>query len=266
MTSQTYKRTILITGASRGIGAALARQFAHPNHHLILVARSRIQLERVATSCQQRGATVMVHVADISQPEFSNWLAQIDQQHPINLVIASAGISSARDNTQPENLMLIRKMVHTNIIGTLNTIEPLIDGMRKRRCGQIALMGSLASIIPMPQFPSYTLAKTGILGYSQALRSWLQPYGISVSIICPGFVDTDMSQQLTGPKPGLLSTQHAAQVIEKGLQKKRRLIAFPKALYWLAAISKYCPIIRNKILARIHYRFTDNSCDSHEQD
>lgn len=234
---------ILITGASQGIGEALALRYAACGAHLILIARNIEKLSAVAIACEKLGATTVYASIDIQNREtLEKFILNQDQSTPIELIIANAGIASTlKPNWQAEDINDIKAQVEVNILGTINTLDPLIKKMIARRSGQIAIMSSLAGIRGLPQSPSYCLSKGALRIYAQSLRSWLKRYNIKVNVICPGYVATEMSSQLSGPKPWLISKELAAKIIVKGLKRNQACIAFPWQLYWLTKLTNHLP-------------------------
>lgn len=237
------KKTILITGASRGIGEQLAYRYAASNVNLILIARDLKKLESVAYSCQERGAYTLCEGIDITDAlELKKFINHIDTQMPIDLVIANAGVSSTlQSNWQPEKEEDIYQVLAINLQGTVNTITPLVPKMIERKRGQIAMMGSMAGLRGLPHSPSYCASKAALHVYGQSLGAWLSRYQVHVAVICPGYVKTEMSDRLTGFKPFLMSSEKAACIIQKGLLKNKRHIAFPWPLHWLTQMSRIVP-------------------------
>ncbi len=236
-------KTIIITGASRGIGRDLAYTFAAPDVNLILIATNQEKLLQVQEICRLRGAHVICESVDVRDAQsLSKCLLEIDGKLPIDLVIANAGVSSTlQSDWQPETSEKIEQTFGINLQGMLNTIHPLIDRMITRRHGQIALVSSLAGFRGLPQSPSYCASKAAVLVYGESLRAWLSRYEVKVNVICPGYVKTDMSDSLTGPKPFLISSEKAAEVIQKGLLKNKPYIAFPWQLSVLMRLARVLP-------------------------
>lgn len=243
ITRRSMPKTILITGANRGIGRQLALSYAGPDVNLILIARDRQKLGQITRDCQELGANTISESIDVQQgAELKKFILDIDSKMPIDLVIANAGVSSTLQcNWQQEEENDVERVFAINLKGTLNTIQPLINKMIIRKKGQIVLMSSLAGLRGLPQSPSYCASKAALNVYGQSLRAWLARYGVNVNVVCPGYVKTDMSDALIGPKPFLISTKRAAKIIQKGLLKNRACIAFPWPLTILTRIASILP-------------------------
>jgi short-subunit dehydrogenase len=234
----TYTRvrdplSILITGASSGIGAALARAYAAPRTHLALCGRDAARLAAVANLCRERGAEVMEACLDVTEAAaVAAWIVNVDRASPLELVIANAGVQGGLwRGGAGETLGELHRVMEVNFGGVSNTIHPVLPAMRRRRRGQIALIASLAALRGLPYSPGYCASKAAVRIYGEALRSWLALEGIDVSVVLPGFVETRLSDTVSGPKPLILSPERAAGIIRRGLAKGRRQIAFPYPLY-----------------------------------
>jgi short-subunit dehydrogenase len=225
--------SILITGASSGIGAALAEAYAMPGVRLAIGGRNVGRLAKVAARCRGHGAEVTEAHVDIADPAaVAAWVESADRAAPLDLAIASAGTQGGSwRGSAGETLPEIRRVMEVNFIGVCNTVYPALAVMRPRRRGQIALISSIAGLRGIPFSPAYCASKAALKVYGESLRSWLAPEGISVSVVLPGFVDTPLSQAVSGPKPLMISPERAARIIRRGLTKKRPQIAFPYPLY-----------------------------------
>ena len=233
MTTKT-PTSILITGASSGIGAALARAYAAPGVRLALSGRNEARLTMVAGLCRGAGAEVTAALRDVTDAEaMAAWIAELDQQRPLDLVIANAGISAGtagggEDRAQSEAVFAV------NLDGVRNTVLPAIERMRARGHGQIALMSSLAAFRGFPGAPAYCASKAAVRIWGEALRGALAGQGVGVSVICPGFVRSRMTEVNDFPMPFLMDAERAAAIIRRGLARNRGRIAFPWPTYFWA--------------------------------
>jgi len=158
------------------------------------------------------------------------WIEGFDTKYPIDLVIANAGIS-AGSGGNPDDLKTLRALFAINVEGVVNTIMPAIAHMRERRKGQVAIVSSLASLRGLPGCPAYSASKAAVRFLGEGLRGELKEYGISVNVICPGYIDTPMTEVNEFTMPFMLSARKAARKIRTGLAKNKSRIAFPLALY-----------------------------------
>lgn len=221
--------SILITGASSGIGAALAREYARAGVRLVLSGRDEGRLAAVVEACRSMGATVEPLILDVSDADAAaGALSAFDDQQPFDLVIANAGVASgARPDGSLEPWDAARRVLTTNIFGTFNTLEPLIERMRGRRGGQVAIIGSLAAWRGLPASPAYSASKAAIETWGEALRGALKPDGIGVTVISPGYVTSPMSQRLEGFKPFEMSAERAAGLMRRAIDANRARLSFP---------------------------------------
>lgn len=221
---------IVITGASSGIGAALARVYSGAGQRLSLIARDQRRLDAVAAASRASGAAVDTYVVDVTDASaVEQALMSCDQRQPVDLLIANAGIggdaSLAPDCGEPGSLA--RQILTTNTLGVVNTVTPLLPLLLGRRRGQIAIVSSLAGLVGLPACPAYSASKAAIIAYGAALRALAAPSGVRVSVICPGFVDTPMSASLPFRPPFQWPADRAALYIAHALARGRREILFP---------------------------------------
>lgn len=230
--------TIVITGASSGIGESLARLYAAPGIALALTGRDRDRLDGVAAACRGHGAAVTAAVIDVTDRKaMGDWLRGVDQAAPVDLLIANAGVS-AGTGLAGETEEQARFIFDVNLTGVLNSIHPLLPAMRQRRRGQIAIVSSLAGFRGMPGAPAYSASKAAVRVYGEALRGELAAHGVEVSVVCPGFVRSRMTARNPFPMPFLMDGEPAARIIRNGLARNRGRIAFPwptAAAVWLLA-------------------------------
>ncbi len=225
-------KNIAITGASSGLGKALAEHYAASGITLHLQGRNRARLEETAQACKTAGATVHIAILDVTDKiGMGKWLTEADSKTPIDLVIANAGISAGIGGGG-ENAEQSRALFATNIDGANNTIQPLIPLMARRKRGQIALVGSLAGMRGLSSSPAYSASKGWARLYAEGLRGWLKDSGVEVNAVCPGFIRTPLTDVNPYKMPLIMSAEKAARIIAEGLAKNKARIAFPRALYW----------------------------------
>jgi short-subunit dehydrogenase len=220
---------IVITGASSGIGEALALHYAAPHVRLSLSGRNAKRLDSVVKRCRDKGADAQETLVDVrDEAAMKNWLLGADRRMPVDLLIANAGISAGTGGAENgEDRAQIREVFDVNLNGVLHTLQPLLPLMRERGRGHIALMSSLAGFRGWPGAPAYCASKAAIKSYGEALRGALRSSGVSVHVICPGFVNSRMTDVNDFPMPFKIGADKAAQIIARGIERDKGRIAFP---------------------------------------
>jgi len=240
---------ILITGASSGIGAALALAYARPGAHLSLGGRNQERLSEVGAQAEARGARVAITALDIrDRAAVANWTIAADDRLPLDLVIANAGISGGTHGG-PETEEQTRAVFAVNLDGVLNTALPVIPRMIARRRGQIAIISSLAGHRGFPGAPAYSGSKAAVKVWGEALRGDLAIHNVRVNVVLPGFIKSPMTDVNQFPMPFLMSAEKAAAIIQRGLAADRARIAFPFPTAFVAwAFGAISPLIADPIL------------------
>ena len=239
-------KSILITGASSGIGEALAKDYAASGVGLSLTGRNQERLMKVADACKKRGASVVTANIDVKDAEkLRVFIEERDKEAPLDLVIANAGISNAGTERGEQ---FDREIFNINLWGVLNTVYPAISVMQKRKHGQIAIMSSISAMYGIPRAPAYSASKAAVKTLGEALRNKLKPDGLEISVICPGFIKTPLTDVNKYPMPFLISVEKASRIIIKGLTHNKGLIAFPLRMYFLLWLLRVLP---HKLTERI---------------
>lgn len=242
---------ILITGASSGIGEALAYYYAAPYITLYLTGRNEERLNLVKKNCEAKGAVVDAKIISVTDMDMmAKWILALPH---LDLVIANAGISGGTGGRlDGEPITEARRIMDTNIYGVLNTIEPALAVMKNQSDGgQVAVVSSLAGFRGWPSSPAYSASKGAVRFYGEALRGALSKTNIKVNVICPGFVTSRITDQNNFPMPFKMSAERAARIIAKGLAKNKGRIAFPFQMFlmtWFISILPDC--IAQKLLAK----------------
>lgn len=241
MCRQFLPKSVFITGASSGLGKALAFEYAQKGMTLHLCGRNQERLLQVAGICTEKGATVYTYLFDTNDEKASTKaVLQADKTKPLDLVIANAGVSGGVLGT-PETDESIRQIMKTNIFGVLNTVLPALKCMQKRHKGQVALMASLAGFRGMASCPAYSASKNAVRAMGEALYGQQRPKGITITTICPGFIETPLTDKNQFFMPFLMKPEKAAKIIKTRLQKAPAVIAFPWIMAFGARLGSMLP-------------------------
>jgi short-subunit dehydrogenase len=243
-------RSILITGASSGIGTALALAFAEPGVDLALGGRDEARLEGVAERCRRAGAVARCARVDVTDRDATAaWLLDAERAAPLDLLIANAGTAGPGQDRGEE---AARAIFAVNFEGVVNTILPILPAMVARGRGQLALMSSIAGFYGLPSAPAYCASKAAVRVWGEALRGRLGRPGVAVSVICPGFVRTPMTAGNRFAMPLIMTAERAAAIIRRGLVRRRARIAFPLPTYWMMRLLEALPAgTADSLLARL---------------
>jgi len=228
-------KNILITGASSGIGEALALGYSARTDkavRLFLSGRNQERLDAVLSKCCDQGIEAYGQVVNVvDRRAMKKWMNGIIKTYgAIDLVIANAGISGGALNEgaqEFESIQQARQIFDVNFYGVLNTIEPILDTYNEGREMQIAFISSLAGYRGMPSAPAYSASKGAVRFYGEALRGMFGGSNVKVSVICPGFIKSRITDENDFPMPFFMSADKAAGKIMRGLDKGKGRIVFP---------------------------------------
>ena len=246
----------VVTGASSGIGRALAIQLAAAGCRVGLVARRRPILEQLAAEIAQAGGTAVVAPADVGdRPQVMAALGHVARQlGPVDLLIANAGVG-APTLLEPFNMTEIEKMFRINTLGPIYAIEAVLPDMLRRRRGHLAAVSSLAGYKGLPGESAYCASKAALITFLEGLRIQLRSRGIAVTTICPGFVRTPMTSVNDFHMPWLLEPEEAARRILKALRRRVKVFNFPWQTTLLMRLVAWLP---DWIVARTMQSYNDN--------
>lgn len=289
---------ILITGASSGIGEALALHYAKTRaKNLFICGRNPDRLKIVENKCRNLGTVTYSKIVDVTDKEtMSEWIKECNNIAELNLVIANAGIGVINETNQA-----IYDTFNTNVTGVLNTVLPTIDiyksilikqknenssldrfisNMKNKKQAfyipiwnkifqskkgneffhmhnhSIAIVSSIAGYHGLATCPAYSATKACVKAWGEALRVKLNPLGINVSVICPGFVRSRITDKNTCPMPYFMEGDVAAQIIAKGLEKNKGIIAFP---WQLRFATWFVSILPNWLSDKIYAKLPDKA-------
>ncbi|MDG2045636.1 MAG: SDR family NAD(P)-dependent oxidoreductase [Halioglobus sp.] len=239
-------RSILITGASSGIGRALALHYAAPGITLFITGRDQRRLEDVAEQCRSVGAFASTWVGDVTDESgMKGWITACNDKQLLNLVIANAGVALGATEVR-ELHRAAADSFNINVNGVFNTVHPALEVMSARRAyplrnAQVAVMSSVMGYAGMARSPAYSSSKAAIKHYGQALRGAFRGMGIGVSVICPGYVSSALTAGQTSNMPFLIGADKAADIIANGLAQNKARITFPWQMVLLTRLAINLP-------------------------
>ena len=218
--------TTLITGASSGIGAALAEECAQKGDTLFICGRNAERLEGVAAKCRALGGDVHAELIDVrDEIRVREWMEECERTAPLERVFSNAGVG-----TGVESESNVRETFAINVNGNLNVVLTAIELFRRRSSPahkQILITSSIAGYGPLPTCPSYSATKSCMKTWALSLRGMLAAEGIKVSAICPGFVRSRITDRNTCPMPFFMEADKAAKIILARAERNVGIIAFP---------------------------------------
>jgi short-subunit dehydrogenase len=198
----------------------------------VLHGRNEARLAEVARACESAGASTRVKALDVRDSgALVAWLDELAAERLPDLAIVNAGtINTVQPGAGAETWLDAERVLEVNVRAALATVTTLVPHMRRRGSGQIALVSSLLAWFGLPQAPAYCASKAALKTYGEALRAPLAREGIAVSVVLPGFVKSDMSDELRLPKPFMIGADEAARRIVRGLERNQARISFPLPL------------------------------------
>jgi len=208
-TATTEAPLVFITGASSGIGQALAQRYAQAGYRLALVARRGAELQAWVDAQGYGPERCRVYPADVADTAsiVAAGQACIAAQGLPDVVIANAGISVGMDTAEREDIEVMARTLATNNTGLAATFHPFVAGMRERGSGALVGVASVAAIRGLPGHGAYCASKAAVVAYCESLRGELRGSGVQVVTLLPGYVDTPLTRQNRYPMPFLLSAE-----------------------------------------------------------
>jgi len=202
-------RLVFITGASSGIGQALAMRFYSAGYRLALAARRTAEVQAWAEANSLSAGRYQVYSADVADTDsiVAAGQACVAAQGVPDIVIANAGISIGMDTAVRSDLDVMAQTFATNNIGVAATFHPFIAGMVTRGTGTLVGIGSVAGIRGLPGHGAYCASKAAVIAYCESLRGELRTSGVKVVTICPGYIDTPLTRENRYPMPFLMKVE-----------------------------------------------------------
>lgn len=236
------KTVTFITGASSGLGSELARLFAADGDPVALVARRGDLILKIANQISEKGGSALPIVCDVSDREAVRQAFALAEKElgPIERMIANAGIAipTPVENFKGEDA---ENIIQINLIGTIYCIEAALPRMLQRKQGHIVGVSSLAGFRGLPGSAVYCASKAAIISLLESLRIDLHKYHVDVTILCPGFVKTAMTEQNKNPMPFLVDLDQAARSMYKAILKRKTIHTFPWQLALITKSARFLP-------------------------
>jgi short-subunit dehydrogenase len=243
-------RLVFITGASSGIGQALAWRFHQAGYQLALVARRTQEIEAWARSRNMDSDCYRIYDADVSVVDriLSASRACLAQQGVPDVVVANAGISIGMDTTAPEDLEMMARTFAVNNIGMAATFHPFIEAMVKRGSGALVGIASVAGIRGLPGHGAYCASKAGVISYCESLRGELRSSGVKVVTLSPGYIDTPLTRNNRYAMPFLM---HADDFADKAVKAIEAGVSYRVIPWQMGVVAKLLRVLPDRLFDRL---------------
>ncbi len=236
-------KVVMITGASSGIGRALAVEIGRHGAKLGLIARRAEIIDEVVREVKAAGGTAVALPADVQDAESISAAANKLRADlgPIDVLIANAGIGPTRDAAN-FSAAEVSDVINVNVIGASNSVAAVIPEMVERGSGQLVAISSLAAYRGLPRSAAYCASKAAVSAFFESLRLDLEPRGIDVTIIHPGFIKTPLTQGRDAQMPFLMELDDAVRKMVSAIEKRRKRYSFPWQLATIVRAGMLMPI------------------------
>ncbi|WP_309678244.1 SDR family oxidoreductase [Polaromonas sp.] len=242
-------RLVFITGASSGIGQALAMRFYQAGYRLALAARRTAEVQAWAEAHAVSAERYQVYSADVSRLDsiVAAGQACIAAQGLPDVVVANAGISIGMDTAERGDLEVMAKTFATNTVGMAATFHPFVAAMAARGSGTLVGIGSVSGIRGLPGHGAYCASKAAVISYCESLRGELRPSGVKVVTICPGYIDTPLTQKNRYAMPFLMAPQRFADKVFASIQAGHSYRVIP---WQMGLVAKLLRLLPNAVFDR----------------
>lgn len=250
-------KVVFITGASSGIGAALALEIAGRGAILGLAARRLENLESLSEKIKQNGGTARIFAVDVVNAEEVSEAAQRlrNEFGKIDILIANAGIGGNNEETRNFETKAVAKVINTNLIGAVNSVSAVLPQMLERKSGQLVAISSLAGFRGLPKSAAYCASKAGMTALFESIRLDVAHKGIKVTVIQPGFIKTPLTANRESTMPFLMELEDAVPHFLTAIEKRKKFAAFPWQLATIVRAGKFFPTwLYDKIANRAAFR------------
>jgi NAD(P)-dependent dehydrogenase (short-subunit alcohol dehydrogenase family) len=233
---------VFLTGASSGLGSALARRYAAEGASVLgLHARRVDRLHELARTLGP--ASCPVYAGDVRDASSLRAAAQdfMTRFGTPDIVVANAGVSIGTSTADPDDNGAFRTVLDTNVLGMVHTFQPFLSAMAAGKRGKLVGVASVAGFRGLPGSGAYSASKAAAISYLESLRVELAGTGVEVLTVCPGFIATPMTEKNPYPMPFLLSADVAAQLVVRAVRRGRRFYVFPWQMAWVGGLLRVLP-------------------------
>ena len=250
-------RVVFLTGASSGIGEALALALAKQGAVLGLVARREEMLRDLADRCQALGGTARVFAADVTDSGAIQAAADAFRAEfgHIDILIANAGIGGNNAETRALKPDAVKRVIDINLLGAVNSVHAVLPQMLEQGSGHLVAVSSLAGFRGLPKSAAYSASKAGMTAFFESVRLDVQHKGVDVTIIQPGFIKTPLTSGRSAKMPYLMELEDAIPLFIRAIEKKKKFAAFPWQLATLVRAARIFPVwLYDRVAGRARYR------------
>jgi len=251
------EKVVLLTGASSGIGEALALAIAKRGATIGLIARREDMLNDLARRCEAAGGKARVFACDVTDSDAVHATARkfSDEFGHIDILICNAGISGNDPETRNYAPAGVGRVIDVNLMGAVNAVHAVVPQMLKSASGQLVAISSLAGIRGLRKSAAYSASKAAMTAFFESIRLDVQNQGVVVTIIQPGFIKTPLTAGRTHKMPFLMELDDAIPLFLKAIEREKKFASFPWQLALLVHAGKIFPAwLYDRIAGRARYR------------
>jgi Short-chain alcohol dehydrogenase of unknown specificity len=250
-------KIVFLTGASSGIGEALATAVAKQGAILGLLARREELLKDLAARCESAGGRTRVFACDVTDPDAVHAAANKLREEfgGIDILICNAGISGNEPETRNYDPAGVGRVIDINLMGAVNAVHAVVAQMLERGSGQLVAISSLAGIRGLPKSAAYSASKAAMTAFFESVRLDIQDRGVAVTIIQPGFIKTPLTAGRHNRMPFLMDLDDAVPLFLKAIERRKKFASFPWQLASIVRAGKIFPAwLYDRIAGRAKYR------------
>ncbi|MBA4183523.1 MAG: SDR family NAD(P)-dependent oxidoreductase [Acidobacteria bacterium] len=250
-------KVVFLTGASSGIGEALALEIAKCGATLGLLARREDLLKELAEKCERNGGKARYFAVDVTDANAVANAAESLQNEfgKIDVLIANAGIGGNNSKTRNLNPQAVAQVININLLGAVNAVSAVLPQMLENKSGQLVAISSLAGFRGLPKSAAYSASKAGMTAFFESVRLDVQTKGVAVTIIQPGFIKTPLTSGRNNKMPFLMELEDSIPHFLRAIEKRKRFAAFPWQLATFVRLGKIFPAwLYDRIFGRAQFR------------